>query len=217
MTVTDLRYEFKPIGIWTDPLTPAGGRKRSPFKASYTDTLDLLFREADLLGAKRLVLQVDLQASQIRRDGIPKEGARYGANPGVIISFDSKHGPLRYATDAYENWKSNLRAIALGLEALRAVDRYGVSKRGEQYRGWSAISGGNTGSGPFTTEDEARQWMRGAADIEGINRASWSTLDDLYKKLAVLMHPDMPAGSADRWERLDAAATLLDVRRGARG
>ena len=33
----------------------------------------------------------------------------------------------RYATDAYGDWKSNLRAIALGLEALRAVDRYGLA------------------------------------------------------------------------------------------
>ncbi len=210
--MADLRYEFRPIGVWTDPLTPMEARKRSPFKSTYSQTLDLLFREADLLGATRVVLQVDLQPSQIRRDGLPKEGARYGSNPGVIVSFDSRHGPLRYATDAYETWKANLRAIALGLEDLRAVDRYGISKRGEQYRGWTAIASASPGRGPFTTEDEARQWMRGAADIEGISRASWTTLDDLYKKLAVLMHPDMPAGSLERWERLDAAASLLGVR-----
>lgn len=207
-----MEYEFRPIGVWTDPLTPAEARKRSPFKAAYNSTLDLLFREAGLLDAERLVLQVDLQASQIRRDGLPKDGARYGSNPGVIVSFDSRHGPLRYATDTFTSWMANLRAIALGLEDLRAVDRYGISKRGEQYRGWTAIASATPGRGPFTTADEARQWMRGAAEVEGINRASWTTLDDLYKKLAVLMHPDMPAGSADRWERLDAAAALLGVR-----
>lgn len=210
--MADLTFQFKPIGVWTDPLTPADGRKRSPFKAAYNATLDLLFREAELLGAGRLVLQVDLQASQIRRDGLPKDGARYGSNPGVIVSFDSRHGALRYATDTYATWQANLRAVALGLEDLRAVDRYGISKRGEQYRGWTAIASATPGRGPFTTADEARQWMRGAAEVEGINRASWTTLDDLYKKLAVLMHPDMPAGSADRWERLDAAAAFLGVR-----
>jgi hypothetical protein len=209
-------YEFRAIGIWADPLTPASARKRSQFKAQYEQTLDLLFGEAEKLGARHLVLQVDLQPGDIRRDGLPRANALDGSNPGVVVSLDSRHGPLRYATDAFDDWRSNLRAIALSLEALRAVDRYGVSKRGEQYRGWGAIASASPGRGPFTTEDEARQWMRGSADVEGISRASWTTLDDLYKKLAVLMHPDMPAGSQDRWDRLDAAAKLLGVR-GNRG
>lgn len=203
-----MEYEFRPIGVWTDPLTPADARKRSPFKASYDNTLDLLFREADMLGAERLVLQVDLQASQIRRDGLPKDGARYGSNPGVIVSFDSRHGALRYATDTYDTWKANLRAIALALEDLRAVDRYGVSKRGEQYRGWTAITGGS-GSGLFATLDDAETWMRKAAAEEGID--SWSSWLALHKALAKRMHPDV-TGSRGLWDRLDAAAALLGVR-----
>jgi hypothetical protein len=51
---------------------------------------------------------------------------------------------LVYATDACEHWQHNVRSIALGLEALRAVDRYGISRRGEQYAGFRAAltSGG---------------------------------------------------------------------------
>jgi hypothetical protein len=33
-------------------------------------------------------------------------------------------------------WQDNLRAVALGLEALRRVERYGIAQRGEQYAGW---------------------------------------------------------------------------------
>lgn len=204
----DLTYQFKPIGVWTDPLTPADARKRSPFKATYNQTLDLLFREAELLGARRLVLQVDLQPSQIRTDGLPKGGARYGTNPGVIVSFTSKFGPLRYATDAYEDWKGNLRAIALGLESLRAVDRYGVSRRGEQYRGWAAITSG-TSAAVFATSDDAETWLRKAAAEESID--TWASWDALYKALAKRMHPNA-GGNRDLWERLDAAATLMGVR-----
>lgn len=203
----DLQYEFKPIGIWTDPLTPADVRKRSPFKASYDDTLSLLFREAELLGARRLVLQVDLQASQIRRDGLPKDGARYGSNPGVIVSFDSKHGPLRYATDAYASWKANLRAIALALEDLRAVDRYGVSKRGEQYRGWAAITAG-TGGGLFSTRDEAETWLRKVAAEEGID--TWASWEALYRALARRLHPDT-GSSEELFKHLGAAAAFLGI------
>jgi hypothetical protein len=204
-------YEFRAIGIWADPLTPASARKRSQFKAQYEQTLDLLFGEAEKLGARHLVLQVDLQPGDIRRDGLPRANARYGSNPGVIISLDSRHGPLRYATDAYDDWRSNLRAVALSLEALRAVDRYGVSKRGEQYRGWTALPAARSGSSVlFDDRESAETWMRGAAGESGIT--AWASWDGLYKALARRMHPDAAGGSTDLWDRLDAAAKVLGVR-----
>jgi hypothetical protein len=205
--MADLSYQFKPIGLWTDPLTPADVRRPSPFKVAYEKTLDLLFREAGMLDATRLVLQVDLTASQIRHDGLPKAGARYGSNPGVIVSFDSRYGPLRYATDAYTDWRANLRAITLSLEALRAVDRYGVSRRGEQYRGWTAITAGS-GAGLFSTRNEAETWLRKAAAEEGID--SWSSWDSLCKALTKRLHPDA-GGSDELFKRLGAAAAFLGV------
>lgn len=45
---------------------------------------------------------------------------------------------LVYATDVCAYWQHNVRSIALGLDALRAVDRYGISKRGQQYAGFRA-------------------------------------------------------------------------------
>lgn len=45
---------------------------------------------------------------------------------------------LVYATDVCDLWQHNVRSVALGLEALRAVDRYGISRRGEQYAGFRA-------------------------------------------------------------------------------
>lgn len=207
-----MQYEFRPLGLWSGPETPRNQRRRSQFKAAYEDTLDLLFREAETLNARHLVLQVDLQPRDIRVDGLPRSNARYGNHPGVVVSFDSKHGPLRYATDAFEDWKSNLRAIALSLEALRAVDRYGVSKRGEQYTGWSALPASRAqGSEHFTSADEAREWMRKCAAHESLTATG--DLAALYKQLAKRMHPDAEHGSADLWERLDAAATLLGLRR----
>ncbi len=141
-----MRYQFRPLGPWTGPATPPAARKDSVFRATYPATLELLWRETEMLGAQDLVLQVDIAERDIRTDGLPRANARYGTNPGVIISFQSTHGPLRYATDAYTEWQANLRAIALSLEALRAVDRYGVSRRGEQYRGWQQIEAGGPSS-----------------------------------------------------------------------
>lgn len=201
-----MKYQFRPLD-WTGALTPAAARKQATFKATYPATLGLLFREAEKLGARDLVLQVDISERYIRTDGLPYANAKYGSNPGVIVSFDSAHGPLRYATDAYTEWQDNLRAIALSLEALRSVDRYGVSKRGEQYTGWRALPAGS--SPAFATADEALQWMRayatGQLDLEV---PAQMLVRDLYRFMAKLMHPDRGAPRSD-WDRLDAARQLL--------
>ena len=214
-----MRWEIRPLGHWTDRET-LDRQSSGVFRATWDTTLELLASETSQLGADLVVIQVDVDQADLRRDGMLKSRARVG-HPGAGVSFTSDHGPLRYATDQYEQrssgalpgWQANVRAIALALESLRAVDRYGVSRRGEQYRGWTAIGSASPGRGPFAGKQDAETWMRKCAAESGIG--SWAGWDDLYKALAKRMHPDMENGSADLWERLDAAAGLLGVRRGA--
>jgi hypothetical protein len=210
-----MRYLIRPIITWTDPVTE-DRRGSHLFRAGWDATLDLLQREAEYLDVSGpIVVQVDVQQADIRADGMLKARARVGF-PGVVVSFASRFGPLRYATDAYEqqysgtlaSWQANVRAIALALEALRAVDRYGVTKRGEQYQGWTALPAAHAqGSKYFTDAAEALAWMKRCAgpDATGDPKA-------LYKLLGRRMHPDMPEGSPELWERLDAAAAILGLR-----
>jgi hypothetical protein len=194
------QYQFRPLGIWQGPSTR--NRQWPRFKAAYADTIDLLVSEIDKLAGQRVVIQVDLRESDIRLDGLPRSNARHGDHPGVIVSFESRFGPLRYATDEFTEWKANLRAIALSLKALRDVDRYGVSKRGEQYTGWRALPA-STGV-TFPSADEALRWMQ-AQDGSGGGAAPGA----LYRSLARRWHPDAPTADADQWERLSNARTLL--------
>lgn len=216
-----MRWEIRSLGLWTDRETPER-LSSGVFRATWDSTLELLAYEAGQLGAQSVVIQVDASAADIRKDGMLKTRARVG-HPGAVVSFDSEYGPLRYATDQYEQrwagampgWQANVRAVALALAALRAVDRYGVTRRGEQYRGWTALPASAAGSSMhFTTQDEASTWMRKAATEAGISLGQWDSYDSLYRLLAKRMHPDMESGNADLWERLDAAAGLLGVRRG---
>jgi hypothetical protein len=144
------RWIHRPIVVWPGELTRS--RRPSPFKAEWSATVRLLEDELRHIGGKDVVLQRAFSEEDLRLDGEPRAGAR-ALHPGVILSFDSRFGPLRYATDAFENWEANLRAIALSLEALRAVDRYGVSRRGEQYVGWKALPDGRL------SKAEARKWV----------------------------------------------------------
>ena len=132
-----MRYEIRTLGPWIGPIT--NPRQRAQFRANWSATLEQLGRETDKLGARLVVLQVDVTDQWIRRDGMLHARAQVGS-PAVRVAFESRHGPLTYAADRYDRWQDNLRAIVLSLEALRAVDRYGVSSRGEQYKGWTAIA-----------------------------------------------------------------------------
>lgn len=136
---TDLAW----IGLKTRPITdwpgePTRDRRVSLFSAPFTATAKLLARELDQLGATRIVLGLGLTESQIRNDGLPFANAR-SDDPRVTLAFSTDDGPLQFHVDAFKTWQDNLRAIALGLEALRKVDRYGITRAGEQYRGWKAI------------------------------------------------------------------------------
>lgn len=77
-----------------------------------------------------------------RQDGRPRAGARTD-HPGIVLAFTARnidgHPELRYASDRFTTWQENLRAVALGLEALRKLERYGIASRGQQYAGWKEL------------------------------------------------------------------------------
>lgn len=210
-----MRYEIRPLGLWGRPVTtPRASSGR--FRADWRSTLDLLGREVGALDGRLVVLQVDVEDGELRLDGMLRARSKVGF-PGVRVSFESRFGPLTYATDAYEQvyhqdppgWQANVRAIALALEALRAVDRYGVTSSGEQYRGWTAIAA-------RSTEDTMTREQ--AADLFAGDPGSAFTKADLlrsgeaalaaFRWLAKRHHPDV-GGDPELFRRLLAARDLL--------
>ncbi len=212
-----MKATFRPLR-WVEPSTQANRRRsRYAFKAGWASTLDLLERELHYLGAKDLVIEADFGEADIRLDGMPRANARQPVHPGVRIFFDSKYGSLVYATDSCSFWQHNVRSIALGLEALRAVDRYGVTRRGEQYTGWKAI-----GTGPTPMPGEAAMSRQEAATLMAklvdpqslIPTLKQTLLDDLrfvevtYRKALRSAHPDS-GGSAELFASLQEAKRIL--------
>lgn len=198
-----MRYETRPLGAWTGPVTFDRAPARR-FTAAWQSTLDLLAKETDLLGATLVVIQVDVVEADIRRDGMIRANARPG-HPGVKISFESRFGPLTYATDAYDDWRGNVRAIALGLEALRAVDRYGITKTGEQYRGFNAIEGAPLGT---MTVDEAVRFLARMSGVQVVGAGDTSMVKLAYRRAAAEHHPDK-GGDPAVFRRLTEARDLL--------
>lgn len=135
-----MNISFRPLAVW--PHKPTARRRRASFKTSYPRTIGLLEREVRALGGGDVTMGVGLEEYDIRQDGQPRANARARVHPGVEVSFDSRdHGRQTFATDEYDDWQDNVRAIALSLEALRAVERWGVSK-GKQYAGFALLTAG---------------------------------------------------------------------------
>lgn len=194
MSWDDLAWRGLVVRPW-DTTQPKCALRRSQFKAPLSKTLRLLARELDFLGATKLVILLDVREQDIRLDGNPRANARVG-NPCVAVSFESReHGPLRYATGEYDDWKDNLRAIALSLEALRAVNRYGVANSGEQYRGWRAIPKSTDPADSIQTEEQAQAFIE--------EQHGGSIRDALFAT-----HPDH-GGDVDEFRKVVRAKELL--------
>ncbi|MEE9471787.1 MAG: molecular chaperone DnaJ [Gemmatimonadota bacterium] len=206
---------FRPIEEW--PGEETRNRQRSRFKASWSSTVDLLSREVGKIikPHERPVLEVALRERDLRLDGFPRADAR-PQHPGVILSFESRFGPLRYPCDTFNDWQDNVRAIALALEALRAVDRYGVTRRGEQYTGWRRLA---PAAGKLTKEDAARVIARTASldgDWPALIVRSRSDFRSAYRIAVRYSHPDQ-GGTLEGFQRLQEAKDLLEEHHGPVG
>lgn len=139
-----MRATFRPLPAWPYPSQPD---RRATYKATYYQTLQDLEYEIERLDGRELIIGVVTDESQIRIDGAMRADAKVRA-PGVEVSFEVPGGQrLTFHTDVHKgyvnSWQDNLRAIALGLEALRAVSRYGITTGiGEQYAGFAQLAAG---------------------------------------------------------------------------
>jgi hypothetical protein len=172
--------------------------------------MSLLDRELSHLRARSVILAAGFRPPDLRLDGWPRAGAPQPAHPGVELSFDSRHGRLVYATDACTYWQDNVRSLALGLEALRAVDRFGITRRGEQYAGWKSLPGAAEGKG-VVIPDADRAWgiLLEAAGLASVPTSSTEyDLDTAYRMAAKRTHPDQ-GGDGEAFIRVRAAYEYL--------
>jgi hypothetical protein len=132
----------------------------------WDQTLRDLAYEVEALDGADVVIGVGLSEYDIRQDGAPRANARPYSHPGVEISFDSRYGRLTYATDVFIDWRDNVRAVAKGLEALRAVERWGVAKRGQQYAGFALLTAGPS------QEDRGRELVARHGGVTAALRAT---------------------------------------------
>lgn len=194
-----------PIEQWPGQRTRV--QQISRFKSTWTATTEVLFRELAYLKARSVVLQMDITAGDVRNDGWIRANARPKSS-AVILSFNTPKGAMSFPCDRFDRWQDNVRAIALSLEALRKVDRYGVTQNNEQYRGWTKLPPASNSSDVFSSREQAMNWIANFMEYKG----AWITLGTLewkalIRKAEIKAHPD--SGGNAQWFKAVAAAKEL--------
>lgn len=208
------RLRVAPIREWPGELTR--NRTASQFRAGLRDTLEVLDREMFHLCRTReqhesAEMLIAIPAGDLwRLDGKPRAHA-VAEHPGVIFSIESKFGALSYPCDTFTTWQDNLRAIALALEALRKVDRYGVTKRGEQYRGFLALEATAAPAG-FASASDALDWLASLVGDQWpggrIPRENRAAIARVVRGAQRRSHPDA-GGDAATFQRVSLAEAKL--------
>lgn len=208
-----LDYEIRPLGIWPGVRTMS--RKRSAFKIVESKVLQHLQREIRHLWGKQVVFRLAVREQDIRQDGMLRANAR-PTDPGMILEFTAEkltgEPRLLYRCDTFSNWWHNLSAIARGLEALRMVDRYGVTPTGEQYAGFKALP---SVTAPTMTTEVAANIVANHSDETPVNIIRSTDVARAATRAAKFRsHPDRNAGNSETWESVQAAITVLSSHHG---
>lgn len=178
--------------------------RRSQFSAHWNDTVKLLSSELKHLGASRCVIELDADRSQFRIDGSLRAQAKFNSS-AVAISFKSRHGQQRYPCCTFDDWRANVRAIGKSLEALRSVDRYGVSSTGEQYKGWQQLPAPN---GDHWNMIDAWRFLKTVTGIPAEKNIAEVDLVAVFRAAESKTHPDK-GGNPDDFKKVQRAREML--------
>lgn len=213
-----MRYVTRPLSIEAKTRIKNVTRVGSQFSASWKSTLDLLDRELWNLGVRTtFVMQIDVTETDLKLNGTLRANAR-PASPAVAISVERQgRPPLLFACGKFPHWQENVRAIALGLEALRKVERYGITQANEQYAGFKSLPSGEPMPAPKMTVEEAADFIAACLRDIGFEVAAGGPATrqhvlidpgNAYRVAAKRLHPDA-GGDAALFRRLSEARALL--------
>lgn len=141
--------------------------------------------EVRRLNGRDLVVSSNIK---LRIDGLPRSDQRIPDDPGVAVYFERKAVRLAFACDKYDRPEHNLRAIAMHLEALRGMERWGVGSLDQAFAGYQALP----------DPDAPRSWWdvlgMSLADVQAVRNLGAAMAGELllreYRNRAKTVHPD---------------------------
>lgn len=170
------------------------GRISSPFKQSMEKAQQFLHREVDRMGAGKLIVSSNIP---VRKDGMFYTDwmNRKIDDPGVAINFHYQGKYITMCCDQYLTVWENVYALGKAIEAIRGLERWGVSDFMERmFTGFTAL--------PPSVTLEVNIWH-----VLGLTGKP-DTKDDVtsaYRQKAREHHPDRPGGNKEKFQALQDA------------
>lgn len=159
-----------------------------------------LARQLELLGARSITLSTNLER---RLDGLPRGKQAQPEDPGASVWFTLNGKPTVLACDRWWRVEHNIRALALHIDALRGMERWGVGSMAQAFAGYTAL--------PETASSSSSSpWWE---VLESEPNLPLEVYEQAYRRLALLCHPDKQGGSHEAMIQLNAAR---DAARAAR-
>lgn len=214
------QLKIKPIIRWIGAATKHPQSSR--FKQTYSNTKKILESELDKLGAvaSTIHLEMFIKPEDLRIDGELRANVK-PYRDGVVLSFSRISSrtfdeqtrqwnnnllSLSYPCDAFDYWRDNLRAVALSLEALRKVARYGVFKYEDMVSRLALPSA----EGKISDRDSALQFIAAHSRRKMEQLTETPFLKSAYLEAAMKLHPDK-GGKVDDFHRLQKAKEILGL------
>lgn len=170
-------------------------RKQYPDRSRFGErsidaSTQILVKELQRLGAINMVLSTNLR---LRNDGLPYSNQAQPKDQGVAVYFVYKKQSMCFACDRWDRIQDNIYAVAMTIDALRSIERWGSGDMVQQaFSGFTALP--------------APSFKRGWWEILDVQReAQEDTVKRQYRMLAHEYHPDRNGGNNGKMSELNAA------------
>jgi hypothetical protein len=187
---------------WPDEFerTPDRKRRQYPggFQVSRSEAFDSILAELQKMDARNV--QIETAAPHTAKNPHRPYADRDPEDPGVVVYFERDGQQYAVPCDRWSNLRDNARAIALYLDAKRALDRYGVQTVRSEFDTQALPEPG----------DDAIAGEEPPHEVLGVAK---DAPDDVVKaaarRLAANVHPDKPDGDEEEFKRIQRAKSAM--------
>lgn len=164
-------------------------------RVSVNDSIQRIAYELERLGVPDgdVIISTNVPT---RLDGLPRSDRAEPADPGVAIYWKLKGKSQCMAIDRYDRVADNLAAMAATLEAMRAIERHG---------GGSILERAFIGFAQLPSAIVTQRPWRVVLSIPDDEIPTADYINERFRVMARLRHPDTTAGSHDAMTELNAA------------
>lgn len=166
---------------------------------TYSEARKRLIEELGRLQADGAIISSNVRVYKATGEPQAGEGEKRYSDPGVAVYFELRRQARCLACDRYNTVAGNLAAIAAHIDALRAMDRYGVGTLDQAFAGYAP-----------RLQSAAFEWWI----VLGLPRSSTvDAINEAFTRLMRTAHPDAggdPAAAARLTEA--RAAALAEVK-----